>query len=196
MILDTLLPAYDFRERHSLYVRSTPENIYKSLHTISPPGLPLLRLLMGLRGLPETLFGRKTKQPFGRSTPLLTQIVGTTFFVVGDSPNQELVLGTIGQFWKLRGGEFRSFASPQEFQSFNESGFAKAGLNFFIERTNEHHCRISTETRILCTDPASRRKFRLYWFIIRIGSGLIRHEFLRAIRKTAYAKNAIERHDG
>jgi hypothetical protein len=44
---------------------------------------------------------------------------------------------------------------------------------------------VSTETRVLCTDPGSRRAFRRYWRIVRPFSGLIRIEMLRSIRREA-----------
>ena len=44
---------------------------------------------------------------------------------------------------------------------------------------------LSTETRVLATDEASRRAFRRYWLVIRPFSGLIRRVWLRAIRQRA-----------
>ena len=45
--------------------------------------------------------------------------------------------------------------------------------------------RLSTETRILCTDAASRRSVRRYWRVIRPFSGLIRIVLLRAVAREA-----------
>jgi hypothetical protein len=45
--------------------------------------------------------------------------------------------------------------------------------------------RLSTETRIWCLDPASRRSFRRYWFVVRPFSGLIRIALLRAVAREA-----------
>jgi hypothetical protein len=42
--------------------------------------------------------------------------------------------------------------------------------------------RLSTETRILATDPRSRRSFAAYWFLIRASSAAIRREVLRSSR--------------
>jgi hypothetical protein len=46
---------------------------------------------------------------------------------------------------------------------------------------------LSTETRVHVADPAARRKFRRYWFVIRPFSGLIRILLLRAARRRAEA---------
>jgi len=55
-----------------------------------------------------------------------------------------------------------------------------AALNFLIEPPV-----VSTETRVFAKTAAARRKFALYWFVIRPGSGFIRRMWLRAIRKRA-----------
>ena len=46
-------------------------------------------------------------------------------------------------------------------------------------------CRLSTETRVHVAEPAARRAFRRYWFVIKPFSGLIRILFLRAVRRRA-----------
>jgi hypothetical protein len=46
---------------------------------------------------------------------------------------------------------------------------------------------LSTETRVLATDAAARRRFRRYWLAIRPFSGLIRRVWLRAIKRRAEA---------
>ena len=46
---------------------------------------------------------------------------------------------------------------------------------------------LSTETRVHVADPAARRKFRRYWFVVRPFSGVIRILLLRAARKRAEA---------
>jgi hypothetical protein len=42
---------------------------------------------------------------------------------------------------------------------------------------------VTTETRIAGTDAEASRKFRRYWFVIRLGSGAIRRSWLKAIRR-------------
>jgi hypothetical protein len=38
-----------------------------------------------------------------------------------------------------------------------------------------------TETRVISTDAATARRFAAYWLMVRIGSGLIRRDLLRAV---------------
>jgi hypothetical protein len=47
--------------------------------------------------------------------------------------------------------------------------------------------RVTTETRITATDVRTRARFGLYWLFIRAGSGLIRHDMLRAVARRAEA---------
>jgi hypothetical protein len=43
--------------------------------------------------------------------------------------------------------------------------------------------RVTTETRVQGTDAAASLKFRLYWLVIRLGSGAIRRSWLKAVER-------------
>ena len=105
------------------------------------------------------------------------------FVILGEDPGREVVLGTIGRFWTPSGG-MRAFAAA-EFAGFSEPGWAKAAWNFRVDAAADGRTTLSTETRVLCTDPRSRRTFGRYWRVVRPFSGLIRIELLRAIRGAA-----------
>jgi len=60
-----------------------------------------------------------------------------------------------------------------------------AAMNFLIDGSL-----LSTETRIVARTAKARRVFAAYWFVIRLGSGLIRRMWLRAIRKRAELSSA------
>jgi hypothetical protein len=57
-------------------------------------------------------------------------------------------------------------------------------MNFLLVE-EEDGTRLSTETRVLGTDRLAKLQFQPYWLLIRIGSGLIRHDILRAVRAEA-----------
>ena len=46
---------------------------------------------------------------------------------------------------------------------------------------------MTTETRVTATDARTRARFGLYWLFMRAGSGLIRHDMLRAVARRAEA---------
>ena len=49
-----------------------------------------------------------------------------------------------------------------EFVAFEEPGYMKGAMNFRVEPVDAG-TELRTETRVLTTDPASRRAFRRYW---------------------------------
>ena len=88
------------------------------------------------------------------------------------------MLGSVGRFWSADGDLKR--VARGEFADFHEPGYAKTAMNFRAE-----HGTLSTETRIQATDDDARRFFGRYWRAIKFGSGAIRAEWLRAIRRRA-----------
>ncbi len=163
-LLDDVLPSYDVGERHVIGVDAPPERVFEAIRTVTLGDMPLVRLLVRLRGI-----GARPDQP------LLAQMQ-RRFGTLAEDPGRELALASIGQPWKLRGerspaGDFRTFASP---------GYAKMALGFAFDGAV-----LSTETRVLLTDSASRRRFRLYWLVIGPFSGLIRRRWLRAVKRRA-----------
>jgi hypothetical protein len=125
--------------------------------------------------------GRR-RRPAPVDVPLLGHALTLGFGVLGEERGVQVAVGMIGQPWKLAGGETRRFQQPEEFVAFAEPGFVKAAINFCFE-VQGNGTLLTTETRVRATDPASRRRFRRYWFVIRPGSGLIRRSWLRAAQR-------------
>jgi hypothetical protein len=187
MLLDDHLPRFDFVERHATDVATAPAAAFAVLRRADLGHGPLTRALFLVRALPGLVLApRETARRFlarrGRPVTLDT-LVSAGFVVLGEDPGREIVLGTIGRFWKPSGG-VRPFAAS-EFARFDEPGWAKAAWNFRVEPGRAGGATISTETRILCTDARSRRAFRRYWKLVRPFSGLIRIEMLWTIRREA-----------
>jgi hypothetical protein len=183
--LDEALGEYHFRERHDRYVAAPPERVYEAVRAATIADMPLARLLFALRAVPARLLRRPTR-PRPTDVPLLELALRFGFRELGDEPGEEVVVGMIGQPWKLVAGETRRFRQPQEFVAFAESGFVKAAMNFRFEPRGSG-TRLSTETRVFATDPLTRRRFRRYWLVIRPGSGLTRRSWLRAAERRALA---------
>jgi len=102
---------------------------------------------------------------------------------LGERPGEELVLGTVGRFWRARGELCAT--SPARFREPAPPGTAKAAWNFVVDRRSDGATELRTETRVLCADVATRRRFRAYWTLIKPFSGLIRCEMLAAVRSAA-----------
>lgn len=176
MLLDRWLPQSDESERHSLLIDAPREVTWETLRHGDIGSSPVIRLLMGLR----TLFAaRRPRAAAGGLT--LDALPRNGFGILEEEPGREIVLGVHGQFWRPAGNVL-----PFDRALFEQPlspGLARAAWNFSLMEEGPSRVRVSTETRILCGDDASRRRFRRYWFFVRPFSGLIRIVMLRAIRR-------------
>lgn len=170
MLIDSFLPQYQFAERHSIRVNAPADKVYAVVRSVDMSRSLPVRGLFHLRGIPA-------------SALTLEGLQEIRFSVLGETPNQELLIGIVGKFWTLRGGLLRMNAV--KFREFNDTGYAKAAWNFSIERRAEEGVQVATETRIQCLDPATYRRFRVYWLLIGPFSAWIRREILRTIKKEA-----------
>jgi hypothetical protein len=115
--------------------------------------------------------------------PILDVATETSFVLLADRPNHEIVVGTVviaPQGWKRS-----EHSAPREFKDLSQPGLALAAMDFLIDETRAGSCTLSTETRVYATDTASRRRFGAYWRVIYPGSALIRRMWLRAIARCA-----------
>ena len=184
MLLDEFMPIYEFSESHSIEIGAGPAEIFRSIREVTPMEIPLLRALFGIRSLPSRLAG-KGRLGFANTQPFLEQILAFGFTILGEDQDRELVLGTIGQFWKLWGGSSPQIDNSQDFLGFDKTGYAKATINFYVEESPSHGKTLNTQTRIYIPDPGARRKFAIYWRLIYPGSALIRRMWLGAIKRRA-----------
>jgi hypothetical protein len=171
--LDDFLPVYEFSERHAIAIDAPASRIDNAVRSVSMADIPVARGLWWLRRL---------GQPRGDATKsFVEEFPGV---LLEDLPQEGVVLGLTGQFWRLRGGP-RDLGRPRtthEFLAYKQPDVCKAVIDFRIGSRS-----LSTETRVHVADPVARRKFRRYWFVIRPFSGLIRILLLRAARRRAEA---------
>jgi hypothetical protein len=172
--LDAVLPEYRHREVHATVARATPEAVWEALHATTAADLPLTRALSRLRGLP----------PSARDTPIL-KALQRRFVSFVEAPPRVLVAGGAGQPWRPRGGEIVRVADTAALTAFDRPGFVLMAVAFEVEPAGPGRTRLRTETRVQPTDPTAARAFRPYWYVIRAGSGLIRRDLLRAVRRRA-----------
>lgn len=177
ILIDEIMPTYDRREAHRRTIDAPPAAIWAAAKELRGDEMTLMRALMGIRTL-----GRRAGDG---SRTVLSGFRGMGFDLLAEEPERELVVGGIGRFWTLSGGMYK-VESREQFAAFDEPRYAKVAFNFRLEDGE-----LSTETRIAGTDDYARRRFGLYWLLVRPGSGLIRHEWLRAIEKRAQATRVI-----
>ncbi len=186
MLIDEFLPIYDVTERHYLDIRAPIEKVYAAARELDVSQSRLIRTLFMLRGLPAFIFSRRrSQQQLGLN---LAALLKSGFIFLGETPPQEIALGLIGKFWTASGCIQK--LDPAGFQNFTTPGFAKAVWNFSLTPQANGITRLATETRVLCLDAASRRRFRFYWLFVRPFSGLVRMEALRAIKRYMESQSA------
>jgi hypothetical protein len=171
--LDDFLPEYEFSERHSLAIEAPAPRIDAAVRSVSIADIPVARALWWLRRLGRP-YGDSKKPFVGGELPGV---------VLEDVPEEGIVLGLTGRFWRVLGDRDRDKpTTAEEFLAFTRPDACKAVIDFRVGPSS-----LSTETRVHVADPAARRKFRRYWFVIRPFSGLIRLLLLRAARRHAEA---------
>jgi hypothetical protein len=168
--LDVLSPQWRHRERHRLVVDAARENVFQAVQEFTWRQVPICRGLMFVRGL-----GRFK---LSLDEPVLQTMTSNGFYVL-DRTDDEIVLGAVGPI-----GEGKSPLAENplgdRFRDFDDSGYVRIGFNFrYVDGL------LSTETRVWPLGRAARRYFRFYWMLIRPFSGLIRREWLSAIRRRA-----------
>jgi hypothetical protein len=104
------------------------------------------------------------------------------FIKLSERAPREIVLGTVVA------GPVRSLhhePTAEDFIRLSAPGFAKATINFLVERVGGDVSEVTTETRVFGTDARAARSFAAYWRVIYPGSALIRITWLRAIKARA-----------
>ena len=177
MPIDEFLPEYDFSETHAVRIAAPPAAVDAALRELDLGDSRIVRLLYRLRGMPS-------------SSLRLDGMTRIGFRILADVPRVEMILGLIGRFWTPTGGLCRF--DPVDFAAFREAGWAKAVWGFRLTPLDSDRTRLETVTRVRCTDDASRRRFRLYWMLIRPFSGLIRRVALAHIKRAAEAAHRAD----
>jgi len=167
VLIDEFLPRYHFAEHHGISINAPAGSVYAAIRTLDLSNSKVIRGLFRLRGLPA-------------SSLSLEGLLRMGFILLGENPSQELLLGVVGKFW-TRTADLQRL-DPGDFREFDRAGYAKAAWNFAMALESEGMIRLTTETRIHCTDPKSRRRFRLYWSVIGPFSAWIRRETLRILK--------------
>ena len=168
MLIDRVLPKYDEREYHQIEIRGDRRKVYQTVRSIDFSDSFIIRTLFRMRGLPAT-------------STNLDGLLQVGFLLVDEIPPEEIVLGLVGKFWTYR-AEILKLDAVQ-YGEFNQKGYAKLAWNFAIHDYSPGVVRLSTETRIVCTDDHSRSRFKLYWALIGRFSGLTRKEMLRVVQR-------------
>jgi hypothetical protein len=103
LTLDELLPAPDFRERHSRAIAAPSAAVWAAVQELRIGDLALSRALMGVRLLPARLAGRSDRRRIVSGRLLEEGPVP----VLASAPERAVVAGGVMQPWKLAGARTR-----------------------------------------------------------------------------------------
>jgi hypothetical protein len=193
MLLNEIVPTYDYTEVHSIHVKATPEAAYRAVNEITMAEIsPIMGWLFFLRTLPEKVAGRNgaTLSPQG---PLLSSMLKNGFTKLAEEKSAEIVFGmivpgTIGRVWQKSSGRTPELRNAEEFLAFNNTAYLKVVANYYVKKAaTPGYVIISTESRTKALSASARAKFAPYWRVIRPFSGLIRRLMLRGIKRRAEA---------
>jgi len=182
-ILDDFVPAYQFAVFHTVRVKAPRERVFAAIRDVTANEITLFRTLtwirrFGRRG-PESILNAPEKMP------LLDVATRTSFMLLAQEPDREIVLGTLVAAppgWRSNKDKK---PTPEDFKALHAPGFALGAINFRVEDTANGETLLTTETRIYATDASARRNSAVYWRVIYPGSALIRVMWLRAIQRRA-----------
>ncbi|MGK5552236.1 hypothetical protein ACSNOI_11525 [Actinomadura kijaniata] len=176
-LADRFLPDPDFAEVHQITVGVPPEVAWAAHRAGNVTFGRPARALIAARGL-------IARARNGRAQSDLPTGPGA-FVTLAEEPPREIVQGLVGQWWRFGASANRAeIDGPERFLDFAEPGYGKAVFCLRFLPSGEG-TRIVTETRVTCTDAASRRAMGRYWPLIRPFSGLIRIMLLRDLAARA-----------
>jgi hypothetical protein len=181
MHLDDVVPEADHVTRQARVIDAPRAVVWEELHRLKLRSLPVTMVLGGVRALPLLLTG-KHRGGIDRSFLDVIPIP-----VLSSEQPSSVVFGGVLQAWRLTGGEPPPVLDAAGVREFAEPGWVKVGMDFRLTPAmgGTH---LSSETRVVATDDATRRRFDRYWLVVRPGSSGIRHEVLTAVAVKAEAR--------
>lgn len=182
--LDVFVPRPDVRARHEIVIRAPAGTVWEVSTEFDLQSIPLVRATFWLR---SKVMRASTAERW-RSEGLLTDLRGMGWGVLREEPPHLFVAGAACRPW-LADVEFRPL-EPTDFRSFDVPGQVKIAWTLEIEALETERSRLGTETRVVATDEASRRRFLRYWRWARFGIVAIRWLLLPAIRREAERAHA------
>ncbi len=187
LLIDQFMPVYDLAIVHSRVLRAPPERCFETVVDLDLFQIPVFRVLIGARGLPLRLADAVRRQGHkarasAAPTFRLRDLPSIGWMLLGERPGAELVFGQVGRPWKPRGGGPAEPVTRTEFAAFDQPGFAKLVESTRVDPYGRSSI-LTMETRVLCTDPDSRRRFRRYWLVVGPCSHLLRKTALRVYAK-------------
>lgn len=179
MALDEIVPHYQFGEHHEIRIAAPPARVYAAVRAVTAREIRFFRSLTWLRSphwpgrAPESIVNPAADRP------ILDVALGTSFVLLREDKEQEIVVGTIVCCDKAPPPR-----SAEEFLG-RSGSVVRAAMNFYLVDEGGGSTRLITQTRVSASDPGAERPFAAYWRVIYPGSAFIRRMWLQAIQRRA-----------
>jgi hypothetical protein len=186
MLIDRFLPNYDVNAARKITLNASWEKAYAAIREADFHD-PVVDALFSLRALPLQISRRWRGDPAVIPAPEVNFATlaeaGPRWVILGEIPGIELVVGSVGRFWrKDYGGRA---LTTLEFSRFDEAGYSKLAVSFAVLPADAGRTVMRYEVRIASTDAAARRKFARYWQVARPGITLVMRRLLKRIKAKA-----------
>lgn len=178
-VIDSIMPAYSFNEYHEVIIDASPEKVKSVWQSTHVRDIPVVDLLMKIRGLPADQEEKNKVSRMNRNAGTFH----TPDFNYFEMDSTEFI--TVMLIKASAQADPPSMKSLEQFINFNETGYIKVVLNFRIIPIENGKTLVTTETRNQGLTPKDRRIFGRYWRVIYPGSAIIRRLWLEALAPKA-----------
>jgi hypothetical protein len=180
-LLDQFMPEPEVDEYHRLKVRAPAAVTFAAATQMDIQASPPVRGVFWLRAIPSLLQGEPFRPQGSRG--IVAETLDQGWGLLAEVPDREIVVGAYTQPWH----EHVTFhpLPPEKFAAFSEPGYVKIVWTLAAEPAGPGESWFVTRTRVVTTDPRSRKKFRRYWAPMSAGIILIRYAALPLVRKQA-----------
>jgi hypothetical protein len=190
-LLDRFISNPEVDEYHQLTVDAPAAITFAAAKGMDLQASPIVRAIFWLRAVPAMLRGQPSRRQGPRG--LLEETLALGFGVLAEIPDREIVVGTYTQPWHQQ-VTFHPLP-PAAFAAFDEPGYVKIVWTLAAEPLGPERSRFVTRTRVVTTDPESRRRFRRYWAPMSAGIILIRYVSLPMVKREAERRARHRRGD-
>jgi hypothetical protein len=176
--LDAVMPEYQFSEIHTVLVHARPEEAMQATRESTFGDMRSLATLLKVRGA-------AIRTPAPRGGDLQDKRVLDAFSASGfllDGSDHEIVLFGAANVREQRRPDVRT---ATQFVDYREPGSVKMAFDFRAVEAGGGWSVLSTETRVMALDDATRSGMGRYWRLIVPGSGLLRRQWLDGIKRRA-----------
>jgi hypothetical protein len=189
LLLGQFIPQYDHAIVYSQVFRAPPQDCFEALVSMDILQIPVIRLLIRARGLPQRVAdavrgrGAGAREVSWPATFRVRDLGALGWIKLGERPGAELVFGVVGKPWQpVASGSGEPVAAGQ-FAGFDEPGFAKIAESTRVDRYGDRSSIVIVESRVALTDEDSRRRFRRYWLMLGPFMKLMRPVIMRALER-------------